>query len=116
MRVRFMGVHFMGVQFTGVHFFGVQRHGRAISMGLQSHRTGGRRNLSTPPARQALEDDSTNPFAAALRSSRATPAPRPASSEGGSRQSSLPSRERSKASTNLSNIAWQASNEAATRT
>jgi small subunit ribosomal protein S11 len=81
---------------------------------LQSHGTHSRK-LSTISARQAPQDDSINPFAAALRSKRATPQRRLPSSQDPSRQG-LQSAQRSKASKNLKNIASQASNEAATRT
>lgn len=81
---------------------------------MRSHRTPSR-NLSTAPVRQAPKDDAINPFAAALRSNRAVPQRRSPSSEDPSRQK-LQSLQRSKASTNLKNIASQASNEAATRT
>ena len=80
------------------------------------------RNISTTPASQAPDDDSSNPFAAALRSSRSIPQrsapPRtqtPRSAQDVTAQAP-PTPLRGPASQNIQNIASQASNEAASRT
>jgi small subunit ribosomal protein S11 len=88
---------------------------------LQSHHNRSRK-LSTTPARQASDDDSMNPFAAALRGNRAIPQRRSPLRTQRSPAPEDPARQkpqsfqRSPASQNIKNIASQASNEAASRT